>query len=84
MTIYQGLLELFAKYGFYREELESLTLKGKAGIETIAGILSDFRNEPLKRVGDLAVTTIEDYQSSESLSVKTGEKTAIELRVPMY
>jgi phosphoglucomutase len=65
MTLYQGLLEVFDKYGYYLEDLYSLTLKGKAGAEQIADILQNFRSEPPTKVANSQIDVIEDYQSSE-------------------
>ena len=50
MTLYGGLMDLYEEYSYYREGLESLTLKGKDGVEQIAAILSDFRNNPPKEI----------------------------------
>lgn len=76
-SLYDGLLEIFETYGFYKESLQSLTLKGKDGAEQIANILATFRANPLKEVAGIEVVTIEDYQSSKILNVKTGEETEI-------
>src|SRR5690625_7843096 len=46
MNLYDGLLEIFEEYGYYKEGLESLTLEGKAGVEKIAAIMEDFRENP--------------------------------------
>lgn len=60
-TLYDALLDLYAKYGFYREGLKSLTLKGKEGAEKIEGILAQFRNNPPTEIGNLKIVLIEDY-----------------------
>jgi len=78
-SLFEGLMELFEKYGFYKESLRSLTLKGKDGAEQIAGILETFRNDPPKEVNGISIATIEDYEASESLDIVSGTKTAIEL-----
>ncbi len=65
MTLYEGLLEVFEKYGFYQEGLESLTLKGKDGAEQIAYIMDTFRQDPISEVSGLQVVAIEDYQTSK-------------------
>lgn len=46
MNLYDGLLEIYEEYGYYKEGFESLTLEGKAGVKKIAAILEDFRNNP--------------------------------------
>lgn len=64
-TLYQGLLEVFDKYGYYLEDLHSLTLKGKAGAEQIQEILQSFRRQPPTEIASSVVELIEDYQASE-------------------
>lgn len=65
LTLYEGLLEIFEKYGFYQEGLESLTLKGKDGAEQIAYIMDTFRKAPIKVVNGLNVVAVEDYLTSQ-------------------
>jgi len=79
MTLYEGLMDLYEAYGYYREDLESLTLKGKGNVAQIAAILSDFRNNPPKEVAGKRVLVIEDYQSSNRLLVDSGEQEEITL-----
>lgn len=79
MSLYEGLLQLFDQYGYYREGQQSLTLKGKEGAETIQAILTSFRNEPPTEVAGKKVTVIEDYKMKERVNTATGEKTMITL-----
>lgn len=60
-TLYEGLMQVFEKYGYYQEGLRSLTLKGKEGAELIQQILASFRSEPLKTLGAMKVLAQEDY-----------------------
>ncbi|PXW85963.1 phosphoglucomutase [Pseudogracilibacillus auburnensis] len=46
MTLLDALSEIFKEYGYYLEGLESLTLEGREGVEKIAAIMSDFRENP--------------------------------------
>jgi len=72
MTLYEGLLEVFTKYGFYREGLKSLTLKGKDGADQIANLLASFRAEaPTEFVG-IKVVTAEDYKTSVKTNIVDG------------
>jgi phosphoglucomutase len=68
MTLYEGLMQVFEKYGYYMEGLRSLTLKGKEGAEMIQRILTSFRTEPLTALGNVAVKTSEDYLTGISVS----------------
>ncbi|MBM7652540.1 phosphoglucomutase [Neobacillus cucumis] len=64
MSLYEGLLAIFEKYGFYQEELQSITLKGKDGAEQISELMNSFRAEKISEVAGVEVTTIEDYLNS--------------------
>jgi phosphoglucomutase len=71
-SLYEGLLDIFSEYGYYKESLHSITLKGKDGAEQIKKLVDAFRLDPLSELGEIAVTCIEDYQSSERVNVKEG------------
>ncbi|WP_313427587.1 phospho-sugar mutase [Siminovitchia terrae] len=78
-SLYDGLMELYEKYGYYQESLQSLTLKGKDGAEQIARILEAFRENPLSKVNGVVVVEVEDYAKGESLHIDTGMKAQIHL-----
>lgn len=61
LTLYEGMMQVFEKYGYYQEGLRSLTLKGKEGAEMIQRILASFRSEPLTGLGSLKTAVTEDY-----------------------
>lgn len=63
-TLYEGLLEVFEKYGYYKEELISMTRKGKKGEEEIKQIMTYFRENQPSIVGGQKVRIIEDYMKS--------------------
>ncbi|MCV9887280.1 phospho-sugar mutase [Metabacillus halosaccharovorans] len=79
LTLYQGLLEIFKEYGYYKEGLQSLTLKGKEGAEQIQSILQSFRSNPPTDVAGKKIVAIEDYKSSERQDVAAGTKAKIDL-----
>ncbi|AOT70054.1 phospho-sugar mutase [Geosporobacter ferrireducens] len=62
MTLYDGLLALFEKYGYYQEGLTSITLKGKEGMEKILSILNQLRENTPKSIGDKKVKLLRDYE----------------------
>lgn len=72
-SLYDGLLDIFSKYGYYKESLRSITLKGKDGAEQIQKLVDAFRVNPVSELGEIAVTCIEDYQSGERVHVKEGK-----------
>ncbi|MCT6914770.1 MAG: phospho-sugar mutase [Bacillus wiedmannii] len=63
-TLYDGLLEVFEKHGYFREGLVSLTLKGKDGAEQIQNLMTTFRGNCPVEVAGLKVTIAEDYKAS--------------------
>ncbi|HDR8195872.1 phospho-sugar mutase [Bacillus thuringiensis] len=78
-TLYDGLLEVFEKYGFFREDLVSLTLKGKDGAEQIQEMMATFRENPPKEVAGLTVVAVKDYKASIVTSLQDGHKEEIHL-----
>ncbi|MFC5653101.1 phospho-sugar mutase [Paenibacillus solisilvae] len=60
-TLYDVLLELYEKFGFYLEHLESRTLKGVDGVQQIAGIMNHWRSNPPAEVAGVRVTKMLDY-----------------------
>ena len=64
-TLYQLLQEIYAEFGYYRESLTSLVRKGKAGVEEIAQIMSDYRQNPPKEMAGSPVVKVIDYNKPE-------------------
>jgi phosphoglucomutase len=71
MTMYEALGQIFETYGYYREGLKSLTLKGKEGEEQIQSILSSFRQSPPVSMGGQKIVSQEDYKKSERTNLDT-------------
>ena len=62
MTLYEGLQEVYKKYGYYKEELKSITLKGIDGMKQIQNIMNSFRNSGIDSIADIKVNEIRDYK----------------------
>ncbi|QTC40408.1 phospho-sugar mutase [Bacillus sp. V3] len=78
-SLYDGLIEIFEEYGYFKESLQSLTLKGKAGSEQIAEILTNFRTNPPVEINGVNITAIEDYKNSKRKLVAKGATDQINL-----
>ncbi|MBD7937924.1 phospho-sugar mutase [Cytobacillus sp. Sa5YUA1] len=63
-TLYDVLMMIYEKYGYFREGLKSITLKGQSGTKTIANILSKFRNTSSMDIEGLSHIATEDYLTS--------------------
>ena len=61
MTLYEGLQEVYKKYGYYREELQSITLKGIDGMEQIKYIMNTFRTSNIEEIAGIKVAELKDY-----------------------
>src|SRR5699024_12800464 len=60
-SILDILEEIYEQYGYYQEDVVSLTLEGKQGIELINQILTGLREKPLQAIAIKEVLIIEDY-----------------------
>jgi phosphoglucomutase len=74
LTLYDGLMQVFEKYGYYLEGLRSLTLKGKEGAEMIQRILSSFRSTPIASLGSFTTASSEDYLTGIRVTQDGEEK----------
>lgn len=70
--VYEMLIEMYVKYGFYKEKLISITKKGKSGAEEIQKMMTRFRNNPPRKLGDSKVVKIMDYQSLVQTDIVDG------------
>lgn len=73
LTLWDQMLNIYEKYGYYKEDLVSLTMKGVDGAERIQKILADMRSNPLKQIGDYEVLALRDYEADTRLDMKTGK-----------
>ncbi len=62
MSLYEGLLELYKKYSFFKEKTISITLKGIEGLAKIQEIISYFRNTNIEAINDIKVVELKDYK----------------------
>jgi len=81
MDLYQGLMELFKKYGYVREGTDSFTLKGKEGLEKINDAMESLRNMDIKKIGDKDISIISDYKKQTRKNLVTSEESKISLPV---
>lgn len=75
LTLWDQMLNIYKKYGYYKEDLVSITMKGIDGAEKIQKILSDMRNNPLRQIGDYKVLALRDYKADTRLELSTGKVT---------
>ncbi len=78
-SLYDALLDMYVQYGIYKEELVSITKKGKTGAEEIKAMMEKFRNNPPATLGGSKVATLKDYELGVETDLSSGQKTELEL-----
>ena len=73
MTLWDVMLSMYERYGYYREYTKSLELAGIEGLKKIASILDSFRKEEPKEFGPYKVERIRDYKEDFIKDLRTGE-----------
>ena len=81
MTLYEALLALYEKYGYFREGVKSLTMKGLEGMERIALIMKTFRENTPASLGGFKVVVAKDYKTQVFKNLVTGEESGSPLPV---
>ncbi len=81
LTLWDQMQNIYKKYGYFREGLETMTLKGIEGLEKIQSIMADFRANPIEKLGDYKVLAFRDYKNDVIINKVTGEKTKTGLPV---
>ena len=76
LTLWDQMLKIYEKYGYYKETLVSVTMKGVDGAEKIQSILKQMRENPLKQIGNYKVLAVIDYDADTRLDMETGKVTA--------
>ncbi|MGN6214540.1 phospho-sugar mutase [Parafilimonas sp.] len=79
VSLYDKLIDLYIQYGFFYEELISITKKGMRGQEEIAEMMKTYRDNPPTVISNSPVIELLDYQTQEGKNLKTGETWKINL-----
>ena len=79
MTLYDALMGLYKKYGFYAEKTLNLVMPGLDGLKKMAQLMADLREKPPVEIAGIAVVQQKDYKDGSVVNVATGEKTTMEL-----
>ncbi len=79
MNLLEALDKIFKKYGYYKEDLESIKLAGKEGLERIKEIMDDLRNNQPREVAGQRVKIFSDYDSRKTTYILEDRKEDIDL-----
>ena len=75
-TLWDMMIDVYEKYGYYKETQYTITMKGIDGAKQIADTMEKLRNNPPKAFGDLKVLKFRDYEKDVIVDMETGEKTS--------
>lgn len=79
LSMYELLINIYHEFGFYLEDLISITKKGKSGAEEIQQMMLDYRNKPPKTINNQNVTIIKDYLLQKETDLINGTEKKIDL-----
>ncbi len=74
ITVWDQMLKLYEKYGYFKETQYAITLKGIDGAAQIAEMMNNLRSNPPKNFGDLTVKEFRDYDNDVAKNLETGEE----------
>ena len=79
MTLYDALLSLYKKYGYYSERTMNLVMPGLDGLKKMAELMANLREKPPVEIAGVAVKEQKDYKDGSVVSVADGNKSTMEL-----
>ena len=74
ITLWDQMMNIYNQYGFYKEDLYTITLKGQDGAKEIQAIMEKLRKNPPKKIGSWDVLSMRDYREDVITDISTGEK----------
>lgn len=80
LTLWDQMMNIYRKYGFFREGIETITLKGFEGAAKITEMMDAIRQNPPKKLGDYTVTEFRDYERDVITDLASGRKRPTGLR----
>ena len=75
MTLWDAMISLYERYGYYKDDIKSITLKGIEGLAKIHEILETLRKNPPAEIAGLKVLKARDYKADTIKDMQTGEVT---------
>lgn len=78
-TLYEKMIDLYVQYGFYKENLISITKKGMDGQQQIAAMMEAYRLNPPREINGELVVKLLDYELQKGINPQTGESWTIDL-----
>ncbi|HEY0055859.1 MAG TPA: phospho-sugar mutase [Pedobacter sp.] len=77
-SLFEAMLTMYERYGFYKEKLVSVTKTGKSGAEEIKSMMERFRNNPPASLGGSKVAYLKDYELRKETDLSSGSTKELE------
>ena len=74
LTLWDQMINIYEKYGYYKEGQVAITMKGAEGAGKIAKMMDDLRNNTPSKIGNWTVLEARDYKKDECVNMVTGDK----------
>lgn len=75
ITLWDKMIQMYEKYGYYKEDQVSLTFKGADGAQKMQDMMDAYRKDTPKQIGEYKVLKFRDYKNDVIVDFATGEKT---------
>ena len=75
-TLWDAMIDMYEKYGYYKDAVKSITLKGIEGLAKIQEIMETLRNNMPEQIGSYKVLSARDYKKDTVRNMETGEVTS--------
>jgi phosphoglucomutase len=79
MSLFELLLDIYVKFGFYKEKLINIVRKGKEGADQIKAMMTEYRNNPPKKINNSQVVKLNDYERHVSYDILKSTKTSLNM-----
>ncbi|MDO5409082.1 MAG: phospho-sugar mutase [Lachnospiraceae bacterium] len=76
MTLWDAMLEMYDRYGYYKDDVKAISLKGIEGLAKIQSMMENLRTSEPASIGDYKVLEIRDYKKDTAKNMATGEVTS--------
>lgn len=74
LTLWDAMIDMYEKYGYYKDGVKAITLSGIEGLQKIQDIINGLRNDPPKEIGGYKVVAFRDYKTGIIKDIATGNE----------
>lgn len=78
-TIFDAQKDIFKRFGYFTEKTVSVYMHGISGMEDMKNLMESVRENPMKKIGEISLSALNDYKKSIRFNFETGEQTPINM-----